>query len=53
MVGAMTDITHQKQLTLQLNELNLKLHAAELERSMKNWSNLPSLPHMIYKNHCV
>jgi hypothetical protein len=52
MVGAMTDITHQKQLTLQLNELNqnLKLHAAELERSMKSWSNLPSLPHMIYKN---
>jgi hypothetical protein len=30
MVGAMTDMTHQKQLTLQLNELNqnLKLHAA-------------------------
>ncbi|MBC5842115.1 PAS domain S-box protein [Flavobacterium sp. F-380] len=35
MVGAMTDITHQKQLTLQLSELNhsLKLHAQELERS--------------------
>ena len=35
MVGAMTDITHQKQLTLQLNELNqnLKLHSEELERS--------------------
>ena len=35
MVGAMTDITHQKQLTIQLYELNqsLKLHTEELERS--------------------
>lgn len=35
MVGAMTNISHQKQLTLQLSELNqsLKLHAQELERS--------------------
>ena len=35
MVGAMTDVTIQKQMTSQLNELNesLQQHAAELERS--------------------
>lgn len=35
MVGAMTDITEQKQMTLQLSELNksLQQHANELERS--------------------
>ena len=35
MVGAMTDISEQKQMTLQLSELNqsLKQHTLELERS--------------------
>jgi hypothetical protein len=54
MVGAMTDITSKTiDTAIKRTQQNLKLHAAELERSMKNWSNLPSLPHMIYKNHCV